>query len=226
MSTVKEVLERDSIAESEEILGKHHSEWDLKPDTLFALAKGISDNQHKKSVLEQAGDTNYGDTLESYMQKAKEVGFEIVLNFPFKSIPYDDNDPVRNEAFYVLWEAKRGILLVFDTYYGNRVNGGNFYYNIKPKDINNFFGSRVTSSGGFRDGIWVGHHDCREGLKFHIQQLEKYGDFVNPWIEQPFLWLLHYSDTESGYGTYDHREINQQRINLLPTAVQEAIKGK
>jgi hypothetical protein len=189
------------------------------------LAKGISDNQRKQSVLEQAGDTYYGDTLESYMQKVKGVGFEVVLNFPFKSIPYDDNDPIRDETLYVLWESKRGILLVFDTYSG-RVNGGNFYYNIRPKDIDNFFGNRVTSSGGFRDGVWVGQHDCREGLKFHIQQLEEYGDFVTPWIEQPFLWLLHYSDTKGGYRTYDHKEINQQRINLLPTVVQEAIKGK
>ena len=34
----------------------------------------------------------------------------------------------RDEAFYVYWDAKRGILLYFYTY-GDNINGGEFAYN-------------------------------------------------------------------------------------------------
>ena len=29
--------------------------------------------------------------------------------------------------------------------------------------------------------IWVGYHDCREALRFHIRRLREDGTFLNPW---------------------------------------------
>jgi hypothetical protein len=47
---------------------------------------------------------------------------------------------------------------------------------------------------------------------------------MKKWIRQPFLWLLHYGDTK--VAGYDFDEINQQRIAMFPTEVQEAICGE
>jgi len=130
----------------------------------------------------------------------------------------------RDETFYIFWDAKRGILLCFDTY-GVNVNSGNFYYNWIPKDRQ---AVKYKSSGSFEehnDGmVWVGSHDCRNDIDINIRNLEENGEFVVPWIHRPFLWLLHYKDKKietSG----DFKEVNKRRIAMLPEDVQTAIRG-
>lgn len=34
--------------------------------------------------------------------------------------------------------------------------------------------------------VWVGDHDCREGLRHNFNTLKRWGSFVKPWIELPF----------------------------------------
>jgi hypothetical protein len=149
------------------------------------------------------------------------------MSQPFVGSGYGET---RNETLQVWWYAEKGILLCFDTYGGDSVNGGKFYYNIKLPESPRVPWS-VTSSGGSREDpvggyIWVGDHDCREGVRFHIDQLAEHGKFVTPWIEQPFLWLLHYMDTKDKKpGCINYKEVNRQRIAMLPQDVQDAIRG-
>ncbi|MCK4526331.1 hypothetical protein KAW18_03070 [candidate division WOR-3 bacterium] len=133
----------------------------------------------------------------------------------------------RDGAFYVYWDAKRGILLYFDTY-GDNINGGEFAYNWIPRDRQAAY--RYTSSGGFEkhnDGmVWVGYHSCGGGnIDVNIKNLEENGEFVVPWVRKPFLWLLHYKDTEKYGGSKEYKEVNEQRIAMLPKDIQTAIKG-
>lgn len=72
--------------------------------------------------------------------------------------------------------------------------------------------------------IWSGDHDCREALKFNINRLAENGTFLKKWKEQPFLWLLHYGDTNNK--DYDYKAINDSRIKMLPEDVQQMIKGE
>lgn len=72
--------------------------------------------------------------------------------------------------------------------------------------------------------IWSGDHDCREGLKHNISKMVNNGKFLKKWKKQPFLWLLHYMDTEND--NYDYEAINKERIAKLPKDVQELIKGE
>ena len=157
-----------------------------------------------------------------YLETVKKIGFKQLLKVDFKR---EEN---RDEAFYILWDVKRGILLCFDTW-GINVNGGDFYYNWIPKDRQVAY--KYTSSGGFEkhnDGIvWVGKHDCRKDIDKKIQNLEKNGEFVVPWIHRPFLWLLHYKDKERYSNIVDHeyKLVNERRIAMLPKDVQTAIRG-
>ena len=154
-------------------------------------------------------------TLE-YLKLVEEIGFEQVLKVDFKG---NEN---RDEVFYIFWDAKRSILLCFDTY-GDDVNGGDFYYNWIPKDIHTTY--KYTRSGGFEkhnDGmVWVGYHDCSENIENVIKKFEENGDFVVQWIKQPFLWLVHYGDNKRE----EYKDINKQRIVMLPEGIQTAIKG-
>ena len=154
-----------------------------------------------------------------YLKTIKKIDFEQLLKVDFKG---EEN---RNEAFYIFWDAKRGILLCFDTY-GININGGHFYYNWIPKDRRAAY--KYSSSGGFEkhniEMMWVGYHDWRENIEENIKNLSKDGEFVVPWIKQPFLWLLHYKDKEA-WTSGGYKEVNKRRIAMLPKGVQVAIKG-
>jgi hypothetical protein len=166
-------------------------------------------------------DTYFGMPLNNYISVVNEIGFKQVLCIPFIGSTWN-NAPAPNEKFYVFFNESRGILLSFDTYSGKSVNGGKFYYNIKPKeDSANFAWSNFTWNGGFRGEVWVGYHECRESIKFKITRLEEHGTFLTKWVEQPFLWLLHYMDTKDK--NYDYKAINAERIAMLPDYVREAI---
>ena len=69
--------------------------------------------------------------------------------------------------------------------------------------------------------VWVGYHDSREALLHNLERLEAEGHFIEPWAEQPFLWLLNYQDTKDE--GYDYSKINARRIAQLPAHVQEMI---
>jgi len=72
--------------------------------------------------------------------------------------------------------------------------------------------------------VWSGDHDAREALVFNISQLEKNGEFLNKWVEAPFLWLLHHGDTK--LSEYDFEEINKERLTRFPDEVYECITGR
>lgn len=69
--------------------------------------------------------------------------------------------------------------------------------------------------------VWVGNHDCREALKTNISNMFDNGTFLTKWKERPFLWLLNYMDTKTQ--GYNHKQITNDRIAMLPNHVREAI---
>jgi len=70
--------------------------------------------------------------------------------------------------------------------------------------------------------IWSGNHDCREAIKFNINQLLENGKFLKKWKEQPFLWLLNYMDSKPK--DYDHKKITEERLNKLPKHIIDCIR--
>lgn len=159
---------------------------------------------------------------KDFIKTVEKIGFKPIYDEKFKG------HEARTEKLFIYWESKRGILLCFDTF-GIHVNSGNFYYNWIPND--KISAHLCTSSGGFEkhneEMVWVGYHNCRENLKEDINDLNKHGKFVVPWIKQPFLSLLHYTD-QNNLDILDltgHKAINEKRINILPIEVQTAIKG-
>lgn len=232
---IKEILNRDPKAEVEEGLHKQHDPFFMEkpppPDALddrdiFAsslsftpeeyLAHAAKINALKDAAMFLTGDSSFSNEVTQYLNIAKSIGFKIVLDLPFETKDAFDETP-RKERFFILWRTD-GILLVFDTFGGNSVNGGHFYYNWVPNE-----GAHdVTSSGGMiNDKTWAGDHDCRQGLKFHIRQLEKNGKFLPKWEGRPWLWLLHHGDTSTN--NFNREKITAERIAMLPPEVQEAI---
>lgn len=158
------------------------------------------------------GDTQLNNTLKSYLDAVKRLEFEEVLAIKFRHREAEDT--------FFIFARRDGVLLGFDTYNGNAINGGKIYYNWEPRGQ---FDWSVTSSGRMHTRtdreIWIGDHDCRQMLAGKIAKLTSNGSFVSPWIERPFLWLLHHGDPKDA----DYKLINAERIALLPAWVQAFI---
>jgi len=221
-----EKLNFDSLHEAEKISGKSYK--DDEDTSFLGLALSFANSREKNAMLDSLGDSKLSNKVENYLGIVKSIGFEEVLVEPFTTEEGID------EKLYILWNNDLGILLKFDSYsYKDdgswaksgkevpepSVNGGNIYYNVKLKPRKEVE-SNCTSSGGYRDGVWVGNHDCREAIKHKIDKLKRNGEFLPKWVERPFLWLLHHGDTQ---GEYDYDEINEERISKLPKHVIDAI---
>jgi hypothetical protein len=63
--------------------------------------------------------------------------------------------------------------------------------------------------------IWSGDHDCREAIKFNINQLNENGEFPKKWQKAPYIYLHHYGD--DGYD----ESITQERLAKLPKHIVE-----
>lgn len=206
-----EVLHIDPLGVAEGLTGTSYKEDE---DTQW-LGFGIMQEKNSlvKAELLRRDDTVFFNDLDRYERIITHYGFEQVLDVPFTSRDVE-------EHLYAYWHPY-GLLLHFDTYKGVRVNGGKVQYCWKPADpdANNWW--RLTSSGGFYSGVWVGHHDCREALIFNLENLFANGEFVNPWPALPFMWLLHHGDTK--IEGYDYKAITDERIALLPENVLEGM---
>jgi len=213
---LRELLKYDALAEAEKISGKSYKEDDGV--SFLAMALMRENNETKGELLDLNDDTKLNNKLDKYLRITKEEGFEIVLKEDFV---YEG----QSDALYVLWNDEDGILLKFDTYWSDDVNGGSFYYNWIPNELDNSsWRGTITESGGFADKrgeVWAGHHDCREALRLHLHGLREKGTFVKPWVKNQFLWLLHYADTKDK--NYNYHAINAQRIAKLPENVQKCI---
>ena len=182
-------------------------------------------NRRKNAALLDRDDTTLNNTVERYRSILQSLGFELVLELPFVGSGYDHTDPSREETYF-MYAHRDGLLLCFDTYCTDMVNGAKVYYNWTPNPGVDHW--TVTSSGSWHDyqdcnnpGVWCGDHDAREALRHKLNGLRNAGVFLAQWKKNPFLWLLHYADVrQSGY---DYAAINKERILMLPQWVQNMI---
>jgi len=225
---VKAVLEFDTIHTIEKIAGKR-IEGDKELEGI-ALGVFFQHNAQKKQMLVEQDDFYHGIPLPDVFRLTDAIGFETVLEIPF----LDKEEKKTNKLFF-RWQEKNGILLVFDTYCERSINGGNFYYNWRPADVDGKWYT-LTSSGRWEGdnetGCWAGGHDCREALCHHIRQMELHGQFMKPWKANPYMGFTHYMDwvnEEKRTGERYPRDysaihkIEAERYGLLPERVRTAI---
>lgn len=211
------VLGFDPLNEAERITGEdYHKSKETSALGYFLLQAHSED---KRNRLRESCDTYYGQGVNEYLDVVKNLGFlpGVEENFTHES---------KSERYFIFWHPRDGILLSFDTWNGDHVNGGSFYYNWKPlKDFHPWISSGTADEV---DGasIWYGNHDCREALRYHIVGLREHGSFVSPWKFRPLIHLGHYglkpSIRESGMKTYveTSRELTIRYLAMLPSDAQ------
>ena len=205
---IKSLLSFDPIATAEKFAP---SSGYPSADALSVSLAHVS-GEHKKAVLKQCQDAYLYCPMEEFLSVVKSIGFKIVLKLP---VPNSDNH------LYVLWR-KDGIMIradSYDAFDGHVVNSAYMCFNFVGKERPlECSGAMVKHKG---KTVFIGHTDVRDAVKFRIAEMEKDGKFLSKWIEQPFMWLLHYQDTKVQF--YDSGKINRERIKLLPRNVRRAI---
>jgi hypothetical protein len=218
-----ELLNFDALDTAEKITGKSYKTD--KDTELLGLALLMGHKEEKKSRLAESCDTYFSQSLENYLSIVNELGFK--LAYTEKIIPKTKDD--KEDTYYIFYHPE-GIILSFDSYWGNKsINGGNFYYNWRPNNIKNR--SRLTSSGSFarydtenNDYIWSGYHDCREALRYNINRLREHGSFVTPWLDCPILWFSHYGDKVSSDDFNKRSEMYKTLSKLRMEAFPQEVK--
>lgn len=219
-----ELLAFDPLDAAEQITGQSYKTDEETMSLGFGMA--LRHGRMLNDALIAAGDTVLHNQLDRYINIIeKRLGFERVLDIPFVGDV--------QEHLYV-YAHRDGMLLVFDTFDGLRVNGGHLYYCITPKSDEIPAGEipkdmwKITSSGGWRqmpDGtmVWAGDHDCREAICRKIDNIRQVCNFLPVWPDghTMLLWLLHYQDTKND--DYDYKQITAERIAMMPEWVQRMI---
>ncbi|MFA5387337.1 MAG: hypothetical protein WC322_02985 [Candidatus Paceibacterota bacterium] len=214
----RELLTFDPLAVAEKLTGQSYKEDD--PTMNLGMGIAIMHNQRKGAILEAAGDTHYSMKFADALRVFQSMGFRVVLQEPFEGIDFKGLPNGYKETFIILWHPQ-GLLATLESYWGDGLNSSKVWYNILFKEGVNQW--PLTSSGHMNNHVWVGDHDGREGIKFNVEQLAENGDFLQTWVERPFLWLLTYADTK--VEGYDYNALNAARIAKLPPEVQAAIAG-
>lgn len=228
MST-SELLQFDALSEAEAMTGLSY-----KTDTTterLGTALHMAVVKVRQNKLAVQGDTGLSNTLADYLAVLSDIGFVELGRWSFVGRTYRD-EPPHTEHSYLFGHKAKGILLFFDTYRGEQVNGGNFLYNWRPNADNDQWHG-VTSSGHLaqtlEDRVWVGYHDCRQALRHNIRQLEAAGEFVTPWLEAPHMWFAGHNeyDRDAGYPALGAKvnKLTYERLVSCPKWVQRLISN-
>lgn len=214
---LEHALRFDPLDTAEQITGTRYKED--RATALLGLELAQQNAAIKEAMLHEANDTMFTNKLSRYVEIITGAGFVEIDRYPFSAKSYGDETRPEENLFLFAHEAK-GLLLCFDTYRGESINSGHLYYNWRPHDLAT--GWAITSSGHYtKEDVWVGDHDCREALLHKIARLSEHGDFVTPWIEQPFLWLVGH-----GENTDIYKEIGMSRLAAAPDWVRKFTLGQ
>lgn len=226
---LRNLLDFDPLGQAEEITGSSYKDDEETTALGFALLQ--SRRKMVDAALLERGDTLFHNDLERYQFIIEDAGFEQVYSESFQA-----RRGGHEEQYFIYWHPD-GLLLAFDTYGGNRVNGANVHYNWRPQPNNDYW-PRASSSPHCEDWddpesprTYAQSLDAREALLFNLTQLRENGEFLNPWLYEPMLWFLHHHGDPETIGRYGDPGYSQarddaqaNRIARLPEHVRTAIK--
>lgn len=207
--SLREALAFDPLDSAEKLTGKSYEDDDSTLALGFLMQLGH--NERKQRMLTAARDSHHSMGFIDSLALFADLGFGEVYREEF---PGHDGA----EIYVILWHSD-GLLATCESY-GEHRNSAKVYYNFRHTGSRDLWS--LTSSGhGREDGVWVGDHDAREGIRHNLDAYRAEGEFLDVWVERPFLWLLNYS--EAKVDDYDYAAINAAKIQALPLHVQRAI---
>lgn len=220
---VAAALRYDPLAEAEKLTGQSYKE--SEGTSMLGFAMRLEHAKNKRALLEFTGDTYFGIPWTDFKAMLPKLGFKILFVEPFL------DERGKPEEAICAWNETYGALLWTGTFrlsdktdpkYPPGINGGQVYFCWRHNEGDDY---RLdgASHGPISKDFKTRHvsYDIREGLKHHLNECAKHGQFVKPWPAIPFLWLLTYMDTKDK--DYDYKAINKRRLDKLPDEVKRVI---
>ncbi len=231
-----ELLHKDSLAESEQVLGnKHWSEFNEK-EQAFSLFKFMADNETKSEHLKSIGDTYWGMKWNEFINLIESYGFVSGLRYDFIAPKYGFSDEAdRIEEAILYYHPTKGLILWATSYSGN-INGGTVYGEInidkeRWKEISKALNrcshgafahyNGETEQDEYKNQVEF-DYDIREGLIHVLNRIENVTSYAPIWTERNFLWFLDYA--EENQDGYDYRTITLEKILRCPNDLQDIVK--
>ncbi len=237
-----ELLQVDALLEAEKITGTSYKESDFTTSIGLRISVKVSDV--KKKLLQSNKDTNFSTTIEEFEEILQFKKFEKIYSKTFVEKDYHYTYGNNKECIIdiesqllVYWNYELNTLVECTTYHNinivndkvvigpQTINSATMRYCIKAKDEDCKLNYTVRSSScpTSVEGVRTGNHDIREGFVDSLNNLKMYYDFIE-WVEPQFLWLIHYSETESE--NYDYKSLNETVIKQLPEKVKKQLGTK
>lgn len=220
----KIILNADSVAVTEDLLGKHHENWDPQTDGKVALGILNAINKIKENHLKSINDTHFGITWLEFVKIVKAYGFKCGYCQKFIGTGWSDKDVEEEEIIF--FHEEKGLILHAESFNGKSVNSATVYGEIKIGDKleeNQYEALNGCSHGGNGNGTMSFDVDVREGFRFHLDALCEAFEFSKSWSTLPFLWFLNYMDSKDE--NYDFEKITKQKINASTSEVKKIIFG-
>lgn len=221
MDKTGELLRRDTIAETEEILGgKHWSKFD-DGENSFMLLKAMCDNMEKAKHLKSIGDTYWNISWTDFLTLLDKQGFVEALRY---DIHHGDNEV--DEAI-IYYHPQKGLVLWAESYWNKKsINGGKVYGFIKydKNDWENIGRAlHGCSHGPTKTAKELMHFDkdIREGLVYTLDRIGGQAEFISKWPERPFLWFVDY--VEDDVPGYDYKAITAEKISRCPKELRDIV---
>lgn len=219
---VREILDFDPLAHAEKMTGSSYK--DDKVTSGFGLLMHMEKGRIVEEALKNGGDTHFATTAAECVEIVKQEDFEIVGQVDFVD-RRGSKDVPSPEVLYFFWHRRDAILGVMNTITWSgkeqKVNSFKIFFNWKS-----FSGSWLNgcSCHYTKDHVGIADKDVREGFRLSLRELRSSGKFINPWVEIPHLWLIHYGeeDKTGGYSPERwerYKAINRERLQALPQHV-------
>lgn len=224
------LLNYDSIEHTEEIVGKHNSEFN-ESDMLKALSLAYLNNNMKEKMLKDSNDTYSVMGWSEFKHLLIKKGFKVGIEYLFED--YNDNK-IKEEAI-IYYHIEKGLILFAESY-RSKVNSGNLYGEVQANDNEEDIRtvSSNISNGGRVHGTernYQTKQDVREGLFYRISKLESAGHFIPVWTETPIsLWFVNYSQYRSVYELSSddsisyYYEVSNNLIEQLPDEARRIMR--
>jgi hypothetical protein len=204
-----DALNYDAISEAEKKSGVSYKESDAVG--WMALRDLLSRNREKREMQNQANDTTFGMSMESYLDNLKDFGFEIIYSKEFPS------DNCEKDIHYILFHKEYGVLVNTDTYGVSR-NSATAVFNFKITGVENWNNLRHVGLSGCIDCHTS--FDARESIRLKINSCLQNGKFTKEWDKKPSLWLLNHKDSGN-----NHKEISKNIISQFPDDIKVMIEN-
>lgn len=233
------LLTNDPLSNANRIPGEEE-----KNASNLGFMMNVYNNMAKEEALAAIGDTIFNMDWLAYCEMIEKFGFGLMLE-DFSPdggaairIYYHEKDGLllkadsvhgnRNSALvYYNWQFDTEPKLKpkeewedsekpeYYTLWNFTSSGGLYYPGHYNKDIPN-----DRTDPAWKDVVWAGYHDAREGVGYNMRRLRDNGTFVQKWKKQPYMYLLGHWEKDS-----DSKEVNKNRIERLPQWVQDNIRG-